>query len=420
MNTTRRRVLQTSLGAGLLAMASHSRATGQSQGQTVSSEELLRVAEAPVLQLSDLAAPVTITEMELLRNRRNFVVRVRAKDGAEGLAVPNSMHLVHTYPIFLNRVAPFFVGKDARQLEPLLWELYRHDDNYKYQGLALWVCVAAAEFAILDLLGKLTGKAIGDLLGGVKRRDIAVYRASGVRGNTPEEEIAYLKQIVTESGAKALKFRVGGRMSKNADSLPGRTERLIPLVRETFGPEMTIYADSNSSYDAAQAIRVGRLMEEYHYGFFEEPCRFDHLEETKEVADALRIPIAAGEQEFSEAGFRWMIAHRAVDIVQPDLHYHGGFIRSMRVARMAHAAGMLCTPHMSGSGLGYLDAAIFASCIDNPVPFTEFKGNAEIPVSSSTSSLKCEGGMVRVPSGPGFGVTIDPAFIREAKRVTTF
>ena len=68
------------------------------------------------------------------------------------------MHLIHTYPIFVNRVAPFFVGKDARGLEPLLWELYRHDDNYKYQGLAFWVCVAAAEFAILDLLGKLSGQ----------------------------------------------------------------------------------------------------------------------------------------------------------------------------------------------------------------------------------------------------------------------
>ena len=75
------------------------------------------------------------------------------------------------------------------------------------------------------------------------------------------------------------------------------------------------------------------------------------------MADALTIPVAGGEQEFSEYGFRWMIANRAVDIVQPDLHYHGGFIRSIRVARMAHAAGMLCTPHMSGSGLGYLDAA---------------------------------------------------------------
>ncbi len=357
--------------------------------------------------------------MELLRNRRNFLVRVRTTDGAEGIGVPNAMHLVHTYPIFLNRVAPFFVGKDARQLEPLLWELYRHDDNYKYQGLALWVCVAAAEFAILDLLGKLAGKSIGDLLGGVKRRDIAVYRASGVRGNTPEQEVAYLKQLVAETGAKAIKFRLGGRMSKNADSLPGRTERLIPMVREAFGREMTLYADSNSSYDAPKAIEIGRLMEEYDYAFYEEPCRFDHLEETKAVADALRIPVAGGEQESSDDRFRWIIANRGLDIIQPDLHYYGGFIRSMRVARMAHAAGLLCTPHMSGSGLGYLDAAIFAGCIPNPVPFTEFKGDPDIPVTSETSSLRCENGIVRVPSGPGFGITIDPGFVREAVKVTT-
>jgi L-alanine-DL-glutamate epimerase-like enolase superfamily enzyme len=311
------------------------------------------------------------------------------------------------------------LGRDARQLEDLLWELYRHDDNYKYQGLALWVCVAAAEFAILDLLGKLTGKAIGDLLGGVKRRDIAVYRASGVRGNTPEEEVENLKRLVAETGAKALKFRLGGRMSKNADSLPGRTEKLIPLVREAFGKEMTLYADANSSYDVKKAIEIGRLMEEYDYAFYEEPCQFDHFEDTRAVADALRVPVAGGEQEFSEYGFRWMIANRGVDIVQPDLHYHGGFIRSMRVARMAHAAGLLCTPHMSGSGLGYLDAAHFASCIPNPVPFTEFKGGTDIPVSSQTSSLRCENGVVRVPSGPGFGITIDAGFIREATPVKT-
>jgi L-alanine-DL-glutamate epimerase-like enolase superfamily enzyme len=75
---------------------------------------------------------------------------------------------------------------------------------------------------------------------------------------------------------------------------------------------------------------------------------------------------------------------------------------------------------MSGSGLGYLDAVHFVSCIDNPVPFTEFKGNAEIPVSSQTSSLRCERGVVRVPSGPGFGIEIDPGFIKASKPVTTF
>ena len=145
-------------------------------------EELDQAAAKPVLQLDSLASPVKIASMELLRNGRVFLVRVRSTDGAEGLAVPNADRLMDTYPIFLNHIAPYLMGQDAREWEAHLFGLYRHDSNYKLQGLALWVCVAAAEFAVLDLLGKLAGKSIGELLGGVKRRDIAVYRASGNRG----------------------------------------------------------------------------------------------------------------------------------------------------------------------------------------------------------------------------------------------
>jgi L-alanine-DL-glutamate epimerase-like enolase superfamily enzyme len=417
MNIDRRAVLRSAAGgAALAAMVGRGRAGDRPD---VTDDELIAAAEAPVLRVDELGAPARIASMELLRNGAEFLVRVRTADGAEGIGVANSDRMRDCYPIFLNRVAPFFVGADARRLEPLLWELYRSGSNYKFQGLALWVCVAAAEFAVLDLLGRLTGKSIGDLLGGVVRREIPVYRASGNRGNRPEEEVEYLRRLVAETGAKALKIRLGGRMSRNADSRPGRDEAIIPMVREAFGPGMTLYADSNSSYDAPRAIEIGRLLEEYDYGFFEEPCRFDHLEETKVVADALRIPVAGGEQEFSTDRFRWMIRNRAVDVVQPDLHYHGGFIRSMRVARMADAAGMACAPHMSGSGLGYIDVAHFVSCMPNPAPFHEFKGDAGLPVSSGSSSLVCRDGVVRVPTGPGFGVTIDPGFLREATPVTT-
>lgn len=419
MNSTRRSFFQTVVGTGFLGTTADRLVGNEKRGPSYA--QLERAAAAPVVSSSLFKSPVKIASMELLRNGHTFLVRVRSTDGAEGIAVPNASRLRDSYPIFLNRVAPFFLGKDARELDFLVGPLgvYRYKSNYKFQGLAFWVCVAAAEFAVLDLLGKLTDKSIGDLLGGVRRRDVAVYRASGNRGNRPEEEIEYLKKLVAETGAKAIKFRVGGRMSNNADSLPGRTEALIPLVRKTFGDEMAIYADSNSSYDAYKAIEVGRLMEKYNFGFFEEPCRFDHLEETKQVADTLKIPVAGGEQEFSMRRFRWMIYHRAVDIVQPDIHYFGGFIRTMRVARMAAEAGLFCTPHMSGSGLGYLDVAHMISCIPKPGPYHEFKGNSNIPMSCDTSSLKCENGVVRVPSGPGFGITFDPVFVRNARKVTT-
>ncbi len=197
---TRRSFLGSSLAVG--GLVPPLLGATEDEDRKVLEHRLDEIAVTPVLRVDAIDKAAKIASMELLRNGRNFVVRVRTTDGAEGIGVPNAMHLIYTYPIFVNRVAPFFVGKDARQLEPLLWELYRNNDNYKYQGLALWVCVAAAEFAILDLLGKLTNRSIGDLLGGVKRRDIAVYRASGVRGNTPEDEVANLKQLVAETGAR--------------------------------------------------------------------------------------------------------------------------------------------------------------------------------------------------------------------------
>ncbi len=416
MSITRRAFLGCGVSTALVAAARHGAADDQ---RRPSMRQLERAAAAPVLKTESFKSPVVIESMELLRNGRTFLVRIRSKDGAEGISVANAHRLIDAYPIFLNRLVPFFTGKDARRWEELLWEFYRDRSNYKLQGLALWVCQAAAELAVLDLLGKTSNQSIGELLGGVRRREISVYRASGRRGNTPEAEVAYLRELISETGAQAVKFRLGGRMSRNADSLLGRSEQLIRLAREELGEKITLYADANSSYDAQTAIRIGRLMEKYDYGFFEEPCRFDHLEETKVVADALTIPIAGGEQEFSEWRFRQMIHHRMVDIVQPDLHYYGGLIRSMRVARMAEVAGMLCTPHMSGSGLGFLDVAHFVSCLPNPGPHHEFKGHADLPVHCETSSLKCEQGSVRVPSGPGYGVTIDPGFVRAAKRVTT-
>lgn len=393
-------------------------AAGERPDPAALDAELSRIARAPVLRTDFLTEPVRVASMELLKNGRVYLLRTRSTDGVEAITVPHQEKMAVVSPLFLKLVRPVFIDQDARQLETLLWDLYRHQSNYKLQGLALGVATAAAEMALLELLGRTAGRPLADFFGGTLRRDIAVYVASGNRGNRPEEELDHLRRLVAETGARALKFRLGGRMSRNADSLPGRTEALIPLVRREFGPELTLYADSNSSYDAAEAIRIGRLLEAYAYGFYEEPCEFDDLWSTKQVADALEIPVAGGEQEYSLHRWRWAIAARGLDIVQPDLHYGGGFLRATQVARMAAAAGLIVVPHMSGGGLGYLDVVQFASLTPNVGPFMEFKGNTDLPVSCESSSLRCAGGVVRCPAGPGLGVTIDPDFVRAARPVT--
>jgi L-alanine-DL-glutamate epimerase-like enolase superfamily enzyme len=387
------------------------------RGVAATAEDLRKIMDAPVLDLAAVRSPVTIASIELLRNGRNYLVRTRSSDGLEVITVPNPAIMAKAYPVFLGSVVSTFLKKDARQIEELHWDVYRAGSNYKMQGQLFWVAVMAVEQALLELMGQAAKRPVADFFGGAKRRDIPVYYASGNRGNKPEEEIAYLQELVGSSGVRALKFRLGGRMNRNADSLPGRTEALIPLVRKTFGEGMTLYADANSSYDAVEGIRIGRVMEAHRFAFYEEPCEFDDLWSTKKVADALTIPIAGGEQEFSLHRWHWMVANRGVDIVQPDLHYGGGFIRATKVARMAAAAGMTVVPHMSGGGLGYLDVVQFASFTPNIGPFQEFKGNATIPVSCASSSLKCENGKVRCPIEPGFGVVIDPEFVKKAEVV---
>ena len=235
--------------AALIGSAASHRSFAQ-QPFRLSEEKLSEIAAKPIHRIDNLAKPVVIDSLELLKNGLTYVSRVRTTDGAEGLAVANEARLSELYPVFVRRIAPFFVGKDARRLETLLVELYRHASSYKLQGIGLWAPQAAAEMAILDL------------------------------------------------------------------------------------------------------------------------------------------------------------------------HYFGGYLRTIRVARMANASGMPCTVHMSGSGLGYVDVCHLASCIDDPGRHQEFKGESKIPVACDTSSLRCENGVVQVPNGPGYGVTIDPSFIKEAKVVT--
>jgi len=385
---------------------------GQPAATTPDFTDIDAALSRPVLKKALFPEPVILDSVELLHYRGNFLCRVRDKQGAEGICVSNNYQMRHLYPIFLNRIQGFFVGKDVRDWERLLDEVYVHQSNYKLQSLALWVPLATLEFAVFDLLGKLVWLPMGALLGEIHHTEIAVYQANNFRGETAEVSIEKIAEQVAENGAKALKFKVGGRMSHNADYPPGRTEALIPLIRKRFGQEMTVYADANGSYTAEEAIRIGKMMEHEGFDFFEEPVPFDWYEQTKEVTKALNVPIAGGEQEPSMRNFRWLIAHDALDIVQPDIFYFGGMVRSMKVARMAAAKGKVCTPHISGSGLGYLYMMHFVSATPNAGPFHEFKGfNEELPLESPTSDLQSDGGKVKVPTAPGLGVTIDPDYV---------
>ncbi len=412
MKTTRRTfVKRIAVSAGAISILP-SRAFGK---DTKPGDEALEKAAArPVLDLRPFKDPVIIESIELLRKGREHFVRVRSKDGAEGISVDNGRADV-LHPMLNKLVAPYFIGKDARDLEEHLFGVYRHRDNYKYQGLAFWNPVALVEFAILDMLGLIAGKSIGELLGSVVRNQIPFYIASGRRDTTPPQEIDYLKHLIEETGAKAVKYRLGGRMNRNIDAMPGRTETLIPLTRKELGDKIALHGDANSSYDAPHAIKIGRMLEDIGAVYFEEPCPFDDFDATKKVTDALKIPIALGEQEYSHARFQHTIRERVADIVQPDLFYYGGLIRSIRVARMAALRDMPCTAHISG-GFGFVYMLHFASCVPNIGPWQEYKEGVKQYGDWFSPALRIIDGAITVPKGAGVGI-VDPKEVLKGAEV---
>ena len=415
MNTTRRDVFKTGMAsaAGLLAPRSTPHHIPASAELRENYAKCDAAAARPVFKRELFTNPVIIDTIELLHYKNSWLCRVRSKDGAVGISVSNSQQMKALYPIFLERIAPFFLGEDARNLEKLLEMVMVFQSNYKATGLAMFVPLATLEFAILDMFGKMSNRSIGLLISDkIYNPQIAVYQANGERYISAEETIAHLQRDVAISKAKAIKFKLGGRMS-HVETPPGRSEKLIPLVRKTFGDQMVISADSNGSYTVAEAIPIGKLMQEYKYAFYEEPVPFDYYDDIKTVADALEIPIALGEQEPATHNFRWVLANNAVGIVQQDMFYFGGMVRCMRVARMAEALGKQCIPHISSTGLGYLYMMHFVSAIPNSGPYHEFKEfNNDLPYTCSTSTLRSnDSGVIKVPTGPGLGVEIDPAYI---------
>ncbi len=423
MKTTRRHFVQAglagTLGAAVPASSFAAAAATSLNSRYAQLDEILR---QPVLKRELFGSPVIIESLELLRYKDSFLCRVRSRDGAEGISVAHS-GISALYPIFLLCLKPFFLGKDARDLELILERVFVYKFNYRLNGMAIGTPLATIEFAILDMLGRIAGKSIGQLIGDIHHTDIAVYQATEYREKSVEESLDLIQRDVAEYNSRALKIKIGGLMFMTTDlhavGPKGRTEKIIPLIRKTFGDEMALYADANGFYSVEEAIRAGRLLEEYKYGFFEEPVMFDWREETRQVAEALSLPIALGEQEYSLHGFRWLIANDAVRIVQPNNYYFGGMIRSMQVARMAAACGKTCTPHMSGGGLGYLYMMHFVSALLNPTHFHEFKGlKTNVQFNCSTSPLKVVDGGIKVPTGPGLGVDIDPAFVSRHQAVT--
>ncbi|MBV6646290.1 MAG: mandelate racemase/muconate lactonizing enzyme family protein [Cyclobacteriaceae bacterium] len=363
------------------------------------------------------SSPVIINSIDLLKTQYHLFVIVTSKDGVQGIIKANS-RLKNTVTMFKNLITPFFIGKDARDLVQMMEDIYTYGRNYKYAGMPLWNAAGHAELAILDMLGQTARLPVNQLLGEVLRKEIPVYMSSTTRETTAEEEVEWVGRRIQETGAKAAKIKIGGRMSKNKDAYPGRSESLVKLARKEWGDDFILYVDANGSYDVPKAIEIGKFLQDYNTQFYEEPVPWEDFEGTRQVAKALKMTVAGGEQDSSMPKWKWMIDNKAVDLPQPDLVYNGGMIRTLQVARMAESAGMKVTPHSPKIDSQSAYMLHFASIVSNLGEHQEFHARAPKNEDYFTPNLRVKNGVVRVPDElPGFGFQFDQDYLNKGAKL---
>ncbi|GHJ39219.1 mandelate racemase/muconate lactonizing enzyme family protein [Streptomyces sp. TS71-3] len=355
-----------------------------------------------------------ITAIETLLRGPLAAVRVHTDDGLTGIGQTAPYEAATSVGVLHTMVAPLFLGRDPWDVEALVDACVRH--HYKFSGGFLLRALAGVDTALWDVLGKAAGRPVSQLLGGHARASVPMYASSMRRDITPEAEGERLAEAIAERGFRAVKIRVGEAMGRDRDAAPRRTERIVPHLRDALGDDVDLSADANGGYSAGRAIRVGRMLEEHGYFHFEEPCPFPDIEQTARVAAALDIPVSGGEQDTSLAQFHRMISTGAVDIVQPDIGYLGGVSRARKVAVLAEAAGIPCTPHCANDSLLQVFSLHLAAAQPACSQYQEWSiENTPWTQGVYAPLLKVADGEVAAPTAPGWGIVLDPDFVRAAE-----
>lgn len=356
---------------------------------------------------------MTLTAIESFCTEDVGFVRVTMADGSQGWGQVSTYHSDITAQVLHRQVAPWVLGRDTTDLDDLLDLVTERE--HKFPGSYLRRAMAGLDTAIWDMRGKVAGKPVAELLGGSAGL-IRAYGSSMKRDITPAAEADRLVRLRDAHGFTAFKVRAGAEVGRNQDEWPGRTEDIIPTMRKAMGPEVDLLIDANSCYTPERAIEIGLMLQDNGFCHYEEPCPYWELEQTKQVTDALDIDVTGGEQDCDLPTWRRMIDMRAVDIVQPDILYLGGISRTLRVAGMAHAAGLPVTPHCANLSLVTLFTMHLLRAIPGAGKYLEFsiEGEDYYPWQEGlfvSCPYGIEDGHARVTEAPGWGVEICPEWL---------
>src|SRR5262245_7381707 len=364
---------------------------------------------------SPLAEPFAFSQ-GWVRQRSATLVEVFTDEGvtgwgeafAQGLEPPEIAATVID-----KALRPLLVGADPLDTEVVWHRMYHMTRDYGRKGSVV-AAISAVDIALWDIAGKFYDVPVHRLLGGAFRTRVQPYatgfyriKGQGEAGRLADEAMRHF-----EAGFSMMKAKLGYGVD---DDIACMRE----IGRAIQGKPITLMIDTNHAYGRAEALRLGRALEEYNLRWYEEPVAPEDLQGYVEMRNKLSMPIAGGENEHSLYGFREFLGAGAVDIAQPDIGSCGGISAARHIIALAQSHGVQVNPHVWGSAI----AQAASLQVIAAVPVAHYSIYAQEPILEYDRSshpfrqhlirqpIQQADGWVEIPSGPGLGVDVDRATI---------
>lgn len=327
---------------------------------------------------------------------KQVFIRIHTDEGIEGIGETFAYGSPPALATFIeDALKPLLMGRDPEQLEELAELMQRSAVNYARRGLGIYA-IGGVDMALWDLVGKIRGVPLYQLLGGLVRPRLRAY-ASMMRYDTPADVASACERLVAH-GYTMLKLH-----QTDVES--------VRAARQAVGADIGLMLDPNCPWNPAEAIAIARALEPCNLIWLEEPVwpPEDH-DGLAHVRSESPMPIAAGENEATTFGFRDLIAKGAADILQPDIPKSGGVGETRKIIAMAQAANLPVALHSWFYGPALAATVHMAAAMGGDMPVEIAEGELEAP--AFTPALSVKDGWVEPPSRPGLGIALNEDALR--------
>ena len=342
---------------------------------------------------------------------RTALVRVFTDEGVEGIGECSPMNVSVMCHFVEHALKPLILGKNPLDVERLWDDMYFGTYKLGTSGTQP-SSISGVDIALWDIKAKVAGMPLYRLLGGAVRTTFTMYKSIGGGSRMTAHEMLAKVERAHEEGYKAVKIRMGWKYRQDID--PKRDLEMFRLCRELLPDETLLSFDANNGYSVSTAIQQGRKFEDLGIYHFEEPVSPTNYEGIREVAEALDVPISAGEHEYTRWQFRDLINVAKPDLVQPDVVKCCGITEGRRIAVLAETHDIAVVPHMTQPSIG--NAASLALCATLPLSGRphEHTGQRDDLDELFEDPWEFKDGQITIPDRPGLGLTINEKALKAA------